>query len=142
MPHRPPSETPEHLLYDRDRLVRRWRHGSDAFFLRHERRGRLAAVTDGTKVRYTREAVYAFEGGQPPSGMEVAYQADLVTEAEAAKFCSVAPSYILTAARKGELPSRRIGRAYRFVPAEVEAWQKRRFLNRNSLKNRRNSPDE
>lgn len=137
-----PTDNPEIDLFDRARLIKRWRHGSASFFFRHERSGRLKAVSDGTKVRYRRKDVYDFEGGQPPWGMKAAYQSDLITQAIAARLCSVAPSYILTAARRGELPTRRIGSAYRFVPAEVEAWQQRRFLNRKPMKNRKKPADE
>ncbi len=129
-------------LFDRARLIQRWQHGSDSFFYRHERRGQLSAVTDGTKVRYRREDIYAFEGGQPPDGMKAAYAEDLLTEVQVAQLCSVAPTYILTAARRGELPARRIGSAYRFVSTEVEVWQKKRFLNRKTLNSRQKPSDE
>ena len=145
MPEQPrssPHQASNPDLFDRARLIQRWQHGSESFFQRHERRGRLTAVTDGTKVRYRRHDVYAFEGGQPPAGMEAAYAEDLLTEFQVARLCSVKPSYVLTAARRGELLARRIGSAYRFVPAEVEAWQKRRFLNRKTLKSGQKSSNE
>lgn len=130
------------VLLDRERLVRRWQHGSDAFFWRQEKRGALVAQSDGAKVRYRWDDVFAFEGGPPPEGLAEAYTSDLLTERQAAGLCCVKPSFILTAARKGELPVRRIGRAFRFVPVELEAWQRRRFLNRKSLKKRRKPDDE
>ena len=129
-------------LLDRSYLIRRWQHGSEAFFWRHEKRGLLSPVSDGCKLRYTWSAVFDFEGGQPPAGMLEAYKSDLLSERQAARLCSVKPSYILTAARAGNLPTRRIGRAFRFVPAEVEAWQNRRFVNRKSLKNTRKTGNE
>jgi len=130
------------VLLDRSFLIRRWQHGSDPFFWRQEKRGRLLSVSDGTKRRYDWNAVFAFEGGAPPEGMRAAYQSDLLTEHQAAGLCSVKPSYILSAARRGDLPCRRIGRAYRFVPAQIVLWQKARFVNRNSRKNTRKSADE
>lgn len=137
-----PTDIPGPDLFDRARLIQRWHHGSESFFFRHERSGRLKAVSDGTKIRYRRDDVYDFEGGQPPAGMEAAYAEDLLTEFQVARLCSVKPSYVLTAARRGELLARRIGSAYRFVPAEVGAWQKRRFLNRKTLKSERKSSNE
>ncbi|WP_300057666.1 helix-turn-helix domain-containing protein [Sulfitobacter sp.] len=122
------------LLLDRSFLIRRWQHGSDPFFWRQEKRGRLCAVSDGKKRRYTWDAVFDFEGGMPPEGLRAEYQSNLLTEHQAAGLCSVKPSYILNAARRGGLPCRRIGSAYRFVPIEIEAWQKRRFVNRKCLK--------
>lgn len=145
------NETPGHetgtaaalpALIDRARLIRRWQHGSDAFFWRHEQSGALRAVSDGTKVRYTLSDVFAFEGGQPPDDQIEEYKSELLTETQAARFCSVKPSYILSAARSGDLPVRRIGRAFRFVPAELQAWQKRRFVNRKTLKKHRKTADE
>jgi excisionase family DNA binding protein len=129
-------------LLDRAFLRRRWRSASDAFFWRHEQRGRLIPVTDGSKLRYSWEAVFAFEGGLPPEGMVEAYKSDLLDVYEAARLCSVTPSYITSAARSGDLRSRRPGRAYLFVPAEVDAWRARRFVNRKTLKTGGNSSDE
>ena len=129
-------------LLDRERLVRRWQHGSDAFFWRHQQSGALQAVSDGTKVRYRLSDIFEFEGGQPPKGLFEAYKSDLLTETQAASLSSVKPSCILTAARQGELPARRIGRAFRFVPAELDAWQKRRFVNRKSRKKSGKEADE
>ena len=50
------------ILLDRPFLIRRWQHGSDAFFWRQEKRGRLCSVSDGTKRRYAWDAVFAFAG--------------------------------------------------------------------------------
>lgn len=122
------------VLLDRPFLIKRWQRGSDPFFWRHERRGTLCAVSDGSKLRYTWDAVFAFEGGMPPEGMRDAYQSDLLTEHQAAGLCSVKPSYILRAARCGDLPYRRIGSAYRFVPAQIELWHKTQFVNHNLQK--------
>ncbi len=135
-----PSAFPE--LLDRQWLILRWQHGSEAFFWRHEKSGALTARSDGTKVRYGWDDIFAFEGGHPPDDLIEAYKSDLLTERDAAGLCSVKPSYILSAARRGDLPVRRIGRAFRFVPAEIEAWHARRFLNRKSLNNRKNAKDE
>ncbi|QPZ93392.1 helix-turn-helix domain-containing protein [Thioclava electrotropha] len=130
----PDCDSPPVLL-DRAFLRRRWRFSaSDTFLWRHEQRGLLVPVTDGTKLRYTWDAVFAFEGGPPPEGMVAAYKGDLLTVEEAARLCSVSPSYIRAEARAENLPSRRAGRACLFVPAEVEAWRARRFVNRKTLK--------
>ena len=129
-------------LLDRQRLIERWQHGSDAFFWRHETSGALIPRSDGTKLRYAWDDIYRFEGGQPPEGLQAAYQSGLLTEAQAAALCSVTPSYILAAARKGDLPVRRIGRAFRFVPAELDAWQSRRFANGKSRRKRKKSQNE
>ena len=135
-----PADPPE--LLDRKRLAQRWQCGSEAFFWRHEASGALCARSDGTKVRYAWEDIWAFEGGVPPDDLRAEYQCDLLTEAQAARLCWVEPSYILTAARSGDLPTRRVGRAYRFVPAEIQAWHARRFMNRKSWKTRRKPRDE
>ncbi|MFG6531572.1 MULTISPECIES: hypothetical protein [unclassified Sulfitobacter] len=130
------------FLLDRSFLIRRWQHGSDPFFWRYEKLGRLSSVSDGTKQRYTWDAVFKFEGGLPPEGLRAEYQSHLLTEYQTAGLCSVKPSYILSAARCGDLPCRRIGRAYRFVPIEIEAWQRKRFVNRKTLKKLNNNQDE
>lgn len=140
--HENPDCNPPPVLLDRAFLRRRWRSTSDTFFWRHEQRGRLVPVTDGAKLRYSWDAVFAFEGGPPPEGMVAAYKSDLLTVEEAARLCSVSTSYIRTEARAKNLPSRRPGRAFLFVPAEVEAWRARRFVNRKTLKQAGISSDE
>lgn len=129
-------------LLDREFLRNRWHGASDGFFWRQQQRGALVPVSDGTKLRYHWHDVFKFEGGLPPEGMVGAYQADLVTEEQVARRCSVTPSYVRNAAKTGSLPCRRVGRAYLYVPVEVETWRARRFVNRKSLKNSRISPDE
>ncbi|RKF12400.1 DNA-binding protein [Roseovarius spongiae] len=138
----PTDETQLPALIDRERLIRRWQHGSDSFFWRHEASGALRALSDGIKVRYRLSDIFAFEGGQPPDDLIGEYASDLLTEVQAARLCAVRPSYILAAARSGDLPVRRIGRAFRFVPAELEAWRARRFVNRETLKKRGKAGDE
>ena len=47
------------VLLDRPFLIRRWQKGSDAFFWRQEKLGKLCVVSDGTKRRYTWDAAGA-----------------------------------------------------------------------------------
>lgn len=109
-------------LFSRKRLIQRWQCASDAFFWRAERDGLLVPRRDGRRIGYVEEDVYAFEGGQPPPGMLKAYRADLMTPEEVAARCPLKRSTILARARNGVLPGRRIGEAWRFVPAEVARW--------------------
>lgn len=46
----------------------------------------------------------------------------LLTIEEVASRLSLSPATVWKLARKGELPARRLGRVYRVVPAELEAW--------------------
>ena len=109
-------------LLSRRRLRQRWRHGSDAFFWRAQRDGLLVPRRDGRRVGYAEDDVFAFEGGPPPPGMLEAYRADLVTPEEVAALCPLGREAILDRARRGELPARRVGHVWRFVPAEVARW--------------------
>jgi excisionase family DNA binding protein len=120
----PPPPTLKHVprLLSRQRLRRRWRHGSDAFFWRAQRDGLLIPRRDGRRTGYDEDDVFAFEGGAPPKGMLEAYRADLLTPEEVAALCPLGRDAILARARRGELPARRVGNAWRFVPAEVARW--------------------
>jgi hypothetical protein len=119
----PETTTYPALLLDRAALIRRWQHGSDAFFWRQERAGRLLPVRHNGLLRYRLEDVLRFEGGLPPEEMIAAYTVDLMHPLEVATVCICSASYIESLARAGDLPGRRIGRAWRFVPAEVARWQ-------------------
>jgi excisionase family DNA binding protein len=118
------------LLLNRAALIKRWQHGSDAFFWREERAGRLLPVRHEGLLRYRLEDVLFFEGGLPNDEMAAAYAADLMHPDEVADVCKCTADYILKTAKAGKLPCRRIGRARRFVPAEVARWQQDRWATR------------
>lgn len=109
-------------LLSRADLRRRWQCGSPSFFARAERAGWLVARRDGGVPGYTWQDVWTFEGGLPPHGRERAWKVDLLTPEEVAARCPLAPSTIIERARAGILPCRRIGRLYRFIPAQVQDW--------------------
>lgn len=151
------DKTPEHetgaalplaKLIDRAGLIRRWQHGSDSFFWRQEQAGRLLPVKQDGLLRYRFCDVLVFEGGLPPAGRVEEYFADLMRPDQIATICSCAPEFILNAARKGTLPARRIGQAWRFVPGEVARWQQEswaartRRMNGISSKTGPSPPDE
>lgn len=109
-------------LLSRDDLRRRWKCGSPSFFARAERAGWLVARRDGGVLGYSWQDVWTFEGGPPPRGRESAWKVDLLTPEEVAMRCPLAPSTIIERSKLGILPCRRIGRAYRFIPAQVQEW--------------------
>ena len=110
-------------LWSRAELRVRWRKAvGDSFFYRAQRDGLLPARRFGKRVGYAEQDVFAFEGGQPPEGLEEAYRAPLMRPEDVAALCPYRPETIIEKARAGALPCRRIGREYRFVPAEVARW--------------------
>lgn len=109
-------------LVSRARLKRRWGCGSDSSFWRAEADGLLVPRRRKGQVRYTWRDVWAYEGGQPPAGMDAAYRADLLTPQAVAKLLELTPARINTLARQGEIPARRVGSKWRFVPAEIARW--------------------
>jgi hypothetical protein len=109
-------------LLGRDDLIRRWRWGSAASFHRAERDRLLVPRRNGRRLGYAWRDIWAFEGGQPPEGREDEYRADLLTPEAVAALCPYTPETLVTIARRGELPARRVGRFCRFVPAEVARW--------------------
>ncbi len=115
------------LLLTRAALIRRWQHGSDTFFWRAERAGRLRPVLNNGLLRYRWRDVLMFEGGLPPNDLAEAYTDDLMNPKQVASVCDCGPEFIFKAAKMGLLPARRIGRATRFVPDEVALWQKQRW---------------
>ncbi len=117
-------------LLDRASLIKRWQHGSNAFFWREERAGRLHPVINGGVLRYRWDDVLRYEGGLPSEDMVAEYFADLMHPDQVASVCNCTPGYIASSVRKGALPVRRIGRASRFVPAEVALWQNRAWASR------------
>ena len=114
-------------LFDRAHLIRRWQHGSGTFFWRAERAGRLRPVRNNRLLRYRWHDVLLFEGGLPPAELAEAYTADLMHPTQVAKVCCCKTSFLQAAVLKGTLPVRTIGRAPRFVPAEVALWQQREW---------------
>jgi predicted DNA-binding transcriptional regulator AlpA len=118
-------------LLDRERLIRRWRCGSDSFFWRAEAKGLLMPRRLDGLLRYAWPDIFAFEGGQPPEGFEAEYRHNLLTATEVAAFCGCSETKVVREAKAGQLAVRRIGRALRFVPAEVGRWQKARWRYRN-----------
>lgn len=118
----PPPELRAQELLGRERLVQRWRCGSDASFFRAERDGLLVPRRDGARTGYSWADVFAFEGGQPPAGCEEDYRQDLLIPEEVAALTPYGVDTIIKRARRGDLPFRRVGRAWRFVPAEVSRW--------------------
>lgn len=111
------------LLVSRQRLIRRWRHGSDSFFWRAEADGLLRPVRRRRSVLYRINDVFAFEGGQPPEGQDAEYRVDLMLPEEVGELVSRGRDWVLDLARSGELPCRRVGSQLRFVPSEVVRWQ-------------------
>ncbi len=118
------------LLFDRVSLIRRWQHGSDAFFWRQERAGLLLPVQHDGLLRYRLEDVFLFEGGAPSAGLAADYMVDLMHPDEVAIVCKCTAAYIEQTAKAGKLPCRQIGRVQRFVPAEVARWQQDRWTAR------------
>ncbi|KEO60015.1 helix-turn-helix domain-containing protein [Thioclava indica] len=103
-------------------LLRRWQAGSDATLWRAEKDSLLLPVREGRRRGYSWETIWAFEGGQPPAGMEAAYRQRLLTPEQAAIGVPYRPSTLMTKAREGTLPCRRIGTKVRFVAAEIDRW--------------------
>jgi excisionase family DNA binding protein len=119
-----PAVPHEEELLDRKRLIRRWRHGSDAFFWRAEADGLLTPVRRGRATRYRWPDVFLFEGGLPADGFEQLYRADLLLPEEVAARIGRSRDWVLDMAKSGELPCRRVGMQQRFVPAEIVQWLK------------------
>lgn len=109
-------------LLSRQDLIRRWQHGSQSFFWRAAEDGLLMPSRAGATPLYSWADVFAFEGGPPPDGLERAYRHDLLTPEQVAPLSPWKPETIVSHARRGHLVHRKIGRVYRFVPAEVAAW--------------------
>lgn len=131
-------------LLTRERLIERWQHGSDSFFWRAETDGLLLPVSYDGLLRYTWNDVFLFEGGLPADDQLDAYGQDLLTETEVATLFRCSSKVVLRAAKTGSLPCRRVGRAYRFVPVEVEHWNWIRWTRRKRKvngKSQKNSPE-
>lgn len=120
-----PSTHPSVLLGPKD-LIRRWQAGSPATLWRAEQDGLLIPRRIGRRKGYDWRAIWAYEGGQPPHGMEAAYRRPLLTPEDVAQLFPLKASTIVTKAKSGLLPCRKIGSRIRFVPTEIqrflEAW--------------------
>lgn len=126
----PPTTDVSHVdleLLDRERLIRRWRCGSHSFFWRLETKGLLLPRRCDGLLRYAWADVLTFEGGPSPAGLEAEYRQDLLTPTTVAAFCDCSEAKIIDEVKTGRLAVRRIGRATRFVPAEVHRWQQERW---------------
>ena len=121
----PSTAAPEAALelLDRASLIRRWQCGSDSFLWRAEVAGLLLPRRVRGLLRYAWSDVFAFEGGAPPPALEEAYRRDLLTETQVARLCTCSEATVIREVTSGRLPVRRIGRAVRFVGAEVRRWQ-------------------
>ncbi|SIO10071.1 hypothetical protein SAMN05444722_0418 [Rhodovulum sp. ES.010] len=112
----------EFEILSRTRVRRRWGHGSDSTLWRLEADGLLVPRRYGGRLGYTWRDLWDYEGGQPPDGMDAAYREDLVGPEAIAALCPLSAAAILARAKRGEIPSRRIGRFVKFVPEEARRW--------------------
>jgi excisionase family DNA binding protein len=84
--------------------------------------GLLDRVRLGGSPAYPWSSVWRFVG-LSPKGREKVYARHLMTVDDVAKRCpGFSPGKIKRLARSGEIPARRVGKAWRFVPAEIEGW--------------------
>jgi len=102
--------------------MRRWGCGSDSTFWRLEADGLLVPRRYGGRLGYAWRDLWDYEGGQPPDGMDAAYRKDLIGPGAIASVCPLSAAAILARAKRGEIPSRRIGRFVKFVPEEARRW--------------------
>jgi excisionase family DNA binding protein len=84
--------------------------------------GFLDRVHLGASPAYPWTSVWRFVGVNA-KGREQAYARRLLTVDDVAKRCvGFPPSKIKRLAALGEIPAHRVGKALRFVPAELDAW--------------------
>jgi excisionase family DNA binding protein len=84
--------------------------------------GSLDRVRLGASPAYPWTSVWRLVGVNA-KGREQAYVRRLLTVDDVAKRCvGFAPSKIKRLAASGEIPAHRVGKAWRFVPAELDAW--------------------
>jgi hypothetical protein len=117
------------VLRSRADLRRRWAKlgvgrdtPSDATFWRWEKAKLLVPRRWEGSLGYAWEDVWRFEGGLPPKGMEDAYRQDLIGSEDVAALSPISSGAIERLAKSGRLPSRQVGRARLFVPAEICCW--------------------
>jgi excisionase family DNA binding protein len=84
--------------------------------------GFLDRVHLGASPAYPWSSVWRFIGVNA-KGREQAYSKRLLTVDDVARRCAgFPPSKIKRMAASGEIPAHKVGKAWRFVPAEIDAW--------------------
>ena len=84
--------------------------------------GYLDRVHLGASPAYPWSSIWRFVGVNA-KGREQAYSRRLITVDEVARRCAgFEPSTIKRLAALGEIPAHRVGKAWRFVPSEIDAW--------------------
>ena len=84
--------------------------------------GFLDRVHLGASPAYPWSSVWRFIG-VIAKGREQAYSKRLLTVDDVAQRCAgFPPSKLKRMAASGEIPAHRVGNAWRFVPAEIDAW--------------------
>lgn len=89
---------------------------------RYVKNGDLRSVPVGGRPAVPWSEVWRLVDLHPPRGAEASYRLPLMTPEEVAAVCGASAGRIKMLARRGELPGRRLAKAWRFAPAEVEAW--------------------
>jgi hypothetical protein len=115
-------ETWEFELVSPARLFSRWSWGSPSTLRRARRDGLLVPRRRSRKLGYLWRDIWAFEGGQPPAGLEAEYREDLLTPDQAMQLTPYRAGWLIDQANAGVLPHRCCGRFVRFVPAEFMRW--------------------
>lgn len=84
--------------------------------------GLIDRVHFGASPAYPWSSIWRFIGVNA-KGREMAYSRRLLTVDDLARRCTgFAPSKIKRMAAAGEIPARKVGKAWRFVPADIETW--------------------
>jgi excisionase family DNA binding protein len=84
--------------------------------------GLLDRVRLGGSPAYPWSSIWRLVGVHP-QGRERAYARPLLTVDDVARRCAgFPPSRIKRLAREGEIPAHRVGKAWRFVPVEIDNW--------------------
>lgn len=86
--------------------------------------GRLRPVLIGGRPAFPWAEIWRLLDLRPPRAREAAYRLPLMTAEEVTELCggAVSAAHVKTLARRRELPGRRLGKAWRFIPAEIDAW--------------------
>jgi excisionase family DNA binding protein len=84
--------------------------------------GLLDRVRLGGSPAYTWSSLWRMVGVRP-QGRERTYARPLLTVDDVARRCTgFTPGKIKRLAREGEIPAHRVGKAWRFVPVEIDGW--------------------
>lgn len=114
---------PDLQLVSRKQLRTRWQnHASDSSFWRAEKDGLLVPRRQCGVLGYDWRSIWAYEGGQPPVGLEHAYRKDLTTAEAIADLCPLSAKSVKNLAKRGQIPFRQVGRAILFVPHEARTF--------------------